>query len=110
MSDDGPGTEVVMSCRVRLARNIAGFPFVGEANDNQRLEILNIARRAVLDPDLAEGMIWVDLRKATPRDRLLLVERHSAGGGGIRRREAEHHGQRRGPPADAAARSWLAAG
>jgi len=76
MSDDGPGTEVVMSCRVRLARNIAGFPFVGEANDNQRMEILNIARRAVLDPDLAEGMIWVDLRKATPRDRLLLVERH----------------------------------
>ena len=76
MSDDGPGTEVVMSCRVRLARNIAGFPFVGEANDNQRMEILNIARRAVLDPDLAKGMIWVDLRKATPRDRLLLVERH----------------------------------
>jgi protein arginine kinase len=76
MSDDGPGTEVVMSCRVRLARNIAGFPFVGRANDTQRIEILNIARRVVLDPDLADGMIWVDLRKATPRDRLLLVERH----------------------------------
>jgi protein arginine kinase len=76
MSDDGPDTDVVMSCRVRLARNIAGFPFVGRANDNQRLEVLNIARRVVLDPALADGMIWVDLRRATPRDRLLLVERH----------------------------------
>jgi protein arginine kinase len=76
LSDDGPGTDVVMSCRVRLARNIAGFPFVGRASDLQRAEILKLAQRIVLDPDLADGMFWVDLRAATPRDRLLLVERH----------------------------------
>ncbi|MHC4414511.1 MAG: protein arginine kinase [Planctomycetota bacterium] len=76
LSDDGPHTDVVMSCRVRLARNIAGFPFVGKANDTQRRELLNIARQVVLGTDLAEGMIWVDLGKATARDRQLLVERH----------------------------------
>jgi protein arginine kinase len=76
LSDDASESDVVMSCRVRLARNIAGFPFVGRSNDAQRLEILNIARQVVLDSEIAEGMIWVDLRRATPRDRQLLVERH----------------------------------
>ena len=55
LSDDGPDTDVVMSCRVRLARNIAGFPFVGRANDTQRREILRIAQQVVLSLDLAEG-------------------------------------------------------
>ena len=76
LSDDGPDTDVVMSCRVRLARNIAGFPFVGRASDIQRREVLTIARQVVLATGLADGMIWVDLNRATSRDRQLLVERH----------------------------------
>ena len=54
LSDDGPDTDVVMSCRVRLARNIAGFPFVGRASDIQRSEVLTIARQVVLATDLAD--------------------------------------------------------
>ena len=73
---DGPHGDVVMSCRARLARNIAGFPFVNRASTSQRHELLNIARQVLLGPDIAEGMIWVDLSQATQRDRRLLVERH----------------------------------
>ncbi len=76
LSEDGPDTDVVMSCRVRLARNIAGFPFVGRANDTQRIEILKIAQQVVLNSDLADGMIWVDLAQSTSRDRQVLMERH----------------------------------
>ncbi len=76
LSDDGPDTDVVMSCRVRLARNIAGFPFVGRANDAQRREILRIAQQVVLSLDLADGMFWVDLAHSPARDRQLLMERH----------------------------------
>ena len=76
LSDDDPDTDVVMSCRVRLARNVAGFPFVSKANDVQRRELLTIARQVVLGSQLAEGMIWVDLTQATSRDRHLLLERH----------------------------------
>ena len=76
LSDDGPDTDVVMSCRVRLARNIAGFPFVGRANDAQRREILRIAQQVVLSLDLADGMFWVDLSHSPARDRQLLMERH----------------------------------
>ncbi len=76
LSDDGPDADVVMSCRVRLARNIAGFPFVGRSNDTQRREIMNLARQVVLSSDLADGMIWVDLMQSSGRDRQLLMERH----------------------------------
>ena len=59
LSEDGPDTDVVMSCRVRLARNVAGFPFVGHASDGQRREILNIARQVVLSGDVADDMMRV---------------------------------------------------
>lgn len=76
LSEDGPDADVVMSCRVRLARNIAGFPFVGKASDAQRRELCNIARQVVLSRKLADGMFWVDLNRTTSRERQLLVERH----------------------------------
>jgi len=76
LSDDGPDADVVMSCRVRLARNIVGFPFVGRADDAQRLEILRITEQVLLSLELAEGMFWVDLTQSPTRDRQLLMERH----------------------------------
>jgi protein arginine kinase len=75
-TSDAPDGDVVLSCRVRLARNIAGIPFVTRASDVQGQEILNITRPVLLHHDVGEGMIWVDLNKATARDRRLLFERH----------------------------------
>jgi protein arginine kinase len=74
----GPQSDVVMSCRVRLARNVAGFPFVNRANETQAVELLRLSRNVLLDPkvNLAGGMIWVDLNNSTSRDRRLLMERH----------------------------------
>jgi protein arginine kinase len=73
---DAPHSDVVLSSRVRLARNIAGFPFVNRASETQCNELLKIARPVLLDHRIAEGMIWVDLNHATGRDRRLLFERH----------------------------------
>ncbi len=73
---DGSESDAVMSCRVRLARNIAGFPFVNKASENQRQEILGIARQVIAESAPADDMSWVDLREASARDRQLLVERH----------------------------------
>ncbi|MBT8486981.1 MAG: protein arginine kinase [Phycisphaerales bacterium] len=71
-----PHGEVVLSCRARLARNIAGFPFVNHATAAQRKELLRVARQVLLGGGLSSGMIWVDLGRATEHDRRLLVERH----------------------------------
>mgnify|MGYP006279682885 CR=1 FL=1 len=76
MNADGPHADVVLSCRARLARNIAGFPFVNRLSDAKRHELVHLARSVLLNDAIGQGMFWVDLGKATDRDRLLLVERH----------------------------------
>jgi len=73
---EGPDNDVVLSCRVRMARNLAGFPFTGRASEAQRQDILALARQSLLADDISPGMMWVDLVKATPLDRRLLFERH----------------------------------
>lgn len=74
--EDGPHTDVVMSCRARMARNVAGFPFVSRASASQQAELLALTRQVLLGANIADGMFWVDLHEATDRDRRLLVERH----------------------------------
>jgi protein arginine kinase len=75
-SQKAPFGDVVLSCRVRLARNVAGFPFANRATETQCQELLNLTRPVLLQSEVSEGMIWVDLNKSTPRDRRLLFERH----------------------------------
>jgi len=65
-----------MSCRVRLARNVAGFPFVKTATEHQLNELLRMMHEVLLNGPLDERMVWVDLNDASHRERLLLVERH----------------------------------
>ena len=72
----GPNSEVVISSRVRLARNLAGFPFVGRATVRQRLDILERSREEVLSGRLGKQMLWVTLQDCPDLDRELLVERH----------------------------------
>ena len=75
---DAPHSDIVMSCRVRLARNIAGFPFVSRADDRQLLELVHIGRSVILGSQLPADPYWVDIETATDHDRQLLVERHLA--------------------------------
>ena len=72
----GPHSEIVISSRIRLARNLAGFPFVSRANRRQRAEILDRAKRELTNGRLADSVIWVPLSDSTPLERQLLVERH----------------------------------
>ncbi len=72
----GPDADVVVSSRVRLARNIAGFPFVNRATPPQRHEIVRVVKHASFPPEWTAGIVWVDLQNATALDRTILVERH----------------------------------
>jgi len=72
----GPLGAVVVSSRVRLARNFRGFPFVRRASEAQRREILNLAQVTLNSPGVTEGLEWVDLSRAPERRLRLLVERH----------------------------------
>jgi len=75
----GESNDVVLSSRVRFARNISGFPFLSRATRQDRCEILDMVRNVSLHAGLAGDagdMLWVDLHDAPSLDRDLLVERH----------------------------------
>lgn len=72
----GPHGEIVISSRVRLARNLAGYPFVNSSSYQQQFEILDRCRNQVMGGGLGEGAMWIDLGECTKLDGQLLVERH----------------------------------
>lgn len=72
----GPMSEVVISSRIRLARNVAGFPFLAKCSRSQRSALEHKVRDTILAADVANKTLYVDLDAAPEMDRQLLVERH----------------------------------
>jgi protein arginine kinase len=70
----GPMHDVVISSRIRLARNLAGMPFLTRCAPDQLRELQERLRDALLGAPLAEEMLYVDLSAAGELDRRLLVE------------------------------------
>lgn len=72
----GPEADIVLSTRVRLARNLEGFRFGPRAEAHDREAILELARRAAETvPDLAGGG-FATMERLAPRSREILLERH----------------------------------
>ncbi|MFA5793971.1 MAG: protein arginine kinase [Candidatus Brocadiia bacterium] len=73
---NGPDSDVVISSRVRLARNLHGFIFLTMANEKQQSEIEEYIR-AKLQPILSKsGTDYFFMKEMNSLDRGLLVERH----------------------------------
>jgi len=72
----GEASDVVMSSRIRFARNLAGHPFMPRAGREERETILEMCREAILGCGLAPQVMWMELHKAPRNDRAVLVERH----------------------------------
>src|SRR5580700_4891434 len=72
----GPMSEIVISTRIRLARNVSGFPFLTRCTRHQRMSLEKRVRETVLNSQVASKMLYVDLEEAPEIDRQLLVERH----------------------------------
>lgn len=85
----GPQADIVMSSRIRLARNLADFPFISRASEQDRLEIEKSLRDAILHSELASKLDYVDVSKLEGLDRQFLVERQL-----ISREHAESQGAR----------------
>lgn len=82
LKGEGLDADVVVSSRVRLARNLAGQPFVNIASVDERMQVLQACKLRIMDTDpgrsILQRIVWVDLHTADEIDRLLLVERHLA--------------------------------
>jgi protein arginine kinase len=75
MRGNGPESDIVMSSRVRLARNLAGFPFVRKCVDSDRVGIASAVRRAIDALPLSGETEYVDVAKLGDLDRQFLMER-----------------------------------
>jgi len=69
-------SEIVISSRIRLARNIAGYHFLTKCTRHQRTSLEHRVRDVILNAGLVAQMLYVDLDNAPDVDKQLLVERH----------------------------------
>lgn len=72
----GPNSDIVMSSRIRLARNLSKFPFSHWADNKKEEEILETTRPAVLGLDYMKGAIFEKVADLSGIDRQFLLERH----------------------------------
>ena len=73
---EGPHDRIVMSSRVRLARNLQGFPFPGWAKKADRVKALEVVRPAVESLPQMAGAFSESMGNFSPMDKQILVERH----------------------------------
>ena len=72
----GPSSDIVLSTRVRLARNLKDVPFTHRAREEQLAMVYSSSITAVRKtPPLAQTTAF-QMRDLTPLDRQFLVERH----------------------------------
>ena len=72
----GPKSDIVVSSRVRLARNIDKFPFFNWANPNQREAILALVKDAAIKSKFLKKTMFLQMKDLSEIDRQFLVERH----------------------------------
>jgi protein arginine kinase len=89
MRGEGQDRDIVMSSRIRLARNLAQYPFLSRADDSVRVEIERTLRKQVTDLALGGRLTYFDVNQLEGIDRQFLVERQL-----ISRELAESEGSR----------------
>ena len=72
----GPMVDVVVSSRVRLARNLAAYPFLAASSSTERTEIYRTLVDEVTDTVAGPDALLIDMEEADEIDREVLVERH----------------------------------
>ena len=89
----GPESDIVVSSRIRLARNLAEFPFIARASQSDRAEIERILSERIetlqREQRLSSSLFYVDVSDLEELDRQFLVERQL-----ISREHAETDGAR----------------
>jgi protein arginine kinase len=72
----GPNSNIVMSSRVRLARNLDKIPFSNWADKGRLEDVLVAVKDAALSIEMLRGSIFIRLKDLNDVERMFLVERH----------------------------------
>ncbi len=71
----GPESDIVISSRIRLARNLAEFPFIRKCTDQDRTQIERALRDRIKEVGEWSSLTYVDVASLDDVDRQFLVER-----------------------------------
>jgi protein arginine kinase len=72
----GPLADIVISSRIRLARNLAGHKFLSRCSDKEKSEILDKLRGIMMSLDLGDKVFYFSVDDAPTLNKHFLVERH----------------------------------
>ena len=72
----GADSDIVIACRIRLARNVPDFPFISRCTPAQKNELAEILSQKVTAANVGEGAQYLQLDGLDMVDRIFLVERH----------------------------------
>lgn len=78
INENGPYSGIVMSSRIRIARNIAGLPFPSIASIETSQKVVDMVRKSILESNsiLSRDFDFVSLRNLNEVERYILVEKH----------------------------------
>jgi protein arginine kinase len=71
----GPESDIVMSSRIRLARNLADYPFIKRCNDIDKANIESTIRERLIANSRLANLDFINVAELNLIDRQLLVER-----------------------------------
>ncbi len=71
----GPESDIVISSRIRLARNLAEFPFIRKCTDVDRAQVERVLRERIQQVDEWKHLTYIDVATLEDVDRQFLVER-----------------------------------
>ena len=89
LNGSGPDSDIVISTRIRLARNASRFPFLSRANDEHKRDIERLLFESIREAEVTKSLDYINLSDVSALDRLFLVERHL-----ISKEHAEGEGDR----------------
>ena len=72
----GPMADIVVSSRIRLARNLAGHKFLSRCSRIEKTEILEKLRDVMMSMDLGDKVFYISVDKEPTLNKHFLVERH----------------------------------
>lgn len=72
----GPSSNIVMSSRTRLARNLDKVPFSNRANKKQLEDTMKTVKEVILSVNFLKNAMYFRLKDMSEVDRIFMVERH----------------------------------
>ncbi|MGB2630405.1 MAG: protein arginine kinase [Candidatus Omnitrophota bacterium] len=76
LKGEGPKSNIVISSRVRVARNVKGHLFFEWASDTQKEETLKVVESALKDTKFLKKALFLRMKNTDEIDRCFLVERY----------------------------------